>query len=141
VCRIASADFSQRISGANVVELSCRERNVLRRLLNRAEFKPQDIAQLGIARLESAEGLGVKGLTNVLDWLATNGYPLTPTSTRTGEDALRKDRINRRLAVLLLPSALFPVLLRIGMRNYRNGPRTRFPLNHEQPDQIDLPSE
>ena len=79
------------------MELSCRERNVLRRLINRAEFKPQDIAQLGIARLESAEGLGVKGLTNVLDWLATNGYPLTPTSTRASEDALRKDRINRRL--------------------------------------------
>jgi hypothetical protein len=39
------------------MELNCREANALRRLLNKAEIKPMDVAQLGLARLERAPGL------------------------------------------------------------------------------------
>jgi hypothetical protein len=80
------------------LELNCRERNVLRRLLNRSEFKPQDVARLGLARLESADGLGVKGRRNVLAWLADQGYDLRPPVTVDAGDPERQDRINRRLA-------------------------------------------
>lgn len=79
------------------MELNCRERNVLRRLLSRAEFRPQDVAGLGMARLESAPGLGVKGLAHVLTWLAANGYGLRLPAARDALESQRQDRINRRL--------------------------------------------
>jgi hypothetical protein len=81
-----------------VVELNRRELNVLRRLLNRAEFMPQDVARLGLPRLESAQGLGEKGLAHVLAWLEAEGHPLHPPDLSHGSAAGRKDRINRRLA-------------------------------------------
>jgi len=79
------------------VELNCRERNVLRRLLNRAEFKPQDVARLGVARLESAQGLGAKGLTHVLAWLTAQGYCLRPAVPGDTRESGRQERIKRRL--------------------------------------------
>ena len=48
------------------LELNRRDLNVLRRLLNRADFKPLDVARLGLARLESAPGLGESYLSTVL---------------------------------------------------------------------------
>ena len=79
------------------VELSRRETNVLRRLLNRAEFTPQDVARLGLDRLQSAQGLGVKGLANVLSWLAGQGYDLRPQVTGEALESDRRDRLKRRL--------------------------------------------
>jgi hypothetical protein len=75
------------------LELNRRELNVLRRLLNRAEFSPRDVAHLGVARLESADGLGAKGLAHVLDWLAAQGYSLRQPVSDPG----RQDRIARRI--------------------------------------------
>lgn len=77
------------------MELSRRELNVLRRLLNRAEFKPQDIAHLGLARIASAPGLGEKGLQNVLAWLAEQGFELRTEAT--DEHSHRRQRLDRRL--------------------------------------------
>lgn len=57
-------------------ELSRREQNVIRRLLNRAEFRPLDVATLGYTRLAAAPGLGAKGLRSVLDWLKAEGFVL-----------------------------------------------------------------
>ena len=79
------------------VELSRRETNVLRRLLNRAEFRPKDVARLGLGRLESAQGLGVKGLANVLTWLSVQGYDLRPQVMSEVRNSVRLDRLNRRL--------------------------------------------
>ncbi len=79
------------------VELSRREINVLRRLLNRAEFRPQDVARLGLDRLESAQGLGVKGLVNVLAWLDAQGYDLRPQEVIVNRESERQERLNRRL--------------------------------------------
>jgi hypothetical protein len=76
------------------VELSRREVNVLRRLLNRPEIRPQDVARLGLARLESAQGLGVKGREHVLDWLGGHGFNLRPPDSGK---LPKHDRINRRL--------------------------------------------
>ncbi|MBK8120338.1 MAG: hypothetical protein IPK39_15020 [Sulfuritalea sp.] len=79
------------------LELNRRELNVLRRLLNRAEFKPLDVARLGLARLESAPGLGEKGLAHVLAWLAGHGHDLRPPVSTDARESERQDRINRRL--------------------------------------------
>lgn len=77
------------------MELNRRELNVLRRLLNRPDVKPQDVAQLGLARLEAAQGMGVKGLANVLEWLSEHGYPLRAMAG--GEDRAREERLSKRL--------------------------------------------
>jgi GNAT superfamily N-acetyltransferase len=86
------------------LELNCRELNVLRRLLNRAEVRPLDVAQLGVTRLESAQGLGKKGLEHVLAWLDAEGYSLRTPESVDARESGRQDRIKRRLeqAQLLL---------------------------------------
>jgi len=60
--------------------LNCREANALRRLLNKAEIKPEDVAQLGLGRLKRAPGLGTKSLELVLIWLEQHGYELRQTA-------------------------------------------------------------
>jgi hypothetical protein len=79
------------------LELNRRELNALRRLLNKAEFGPQDVARIGVAHLESAPGLGEKGLAHVLAWLEAEGYCLQSSSFGNSRDTGRQDRINRRL--------------------------------------------
>jgi len=77
------------------VELSRREQNVLRRLLGRADFRAREVAALGLAKLQSAPGLGVKGLDNVLAWLAAEGHCLSPPVARPS--GAQEERMHRRL--------------------------------------------
>jgi len=79
------------------MELNCREANALRRLLNKAEIKPTDVAQLGLARLERAPGLGAKGLQRVLVWLEQHGYELRPAAKVERPGTSRQGRVHRRL--------------------------------------------
>lgn len=79
------------------MELNCREANALRRLLNRAEIKPEDVAQLGLGRLERAPGLGTKGLERVLFWLEQHGYVLRPTAKAEQPETSRQGRVHQRL--------------------------------------------
>jgi superfamily I DNA/RNA helicase len=80
------------------MELNCREANALRRLLNKAEIKPMDVAQLGLARLERAPGLGVKGLERVLIWLEQHGYELRQAAkAERSETSRQQGRVHRRL--------------------------------------------
>lgn len=76
-------------------ELSRREQNVIRRLLNRAEFRPLDVATLGYAQLSAAPGLGAKGLRNVLDWLKAEGFVLEESAAPARPDS--RARIHRRI--------------------------------------------
>lgn len=77
------------------IVLDRRELNVLRRLLGRAEFQPREIADLGLARLQSAPGLGAKGLQKVLAWLAAEGFPLQLASR--ADSPARHERVHRRI--------------------------------------------
>lgn len=78
--------------------LARRELNVLRRLLGRAEFRPQDVAALGLSKLQSAPGLGVKGLANVLAWLEAEGHPLPTPGTPDGSAQCKsRQRIHQRI--------------------------------------------
>lgn len=69
--------------------------NVLRRLLGRYDVKPSDVAALGLSKIESAQGMGTKGLTNVLSWLAEHGHYLGDINQKTS--ARRQQRLDRRL--------------------------------------------
>lgn len=80
------------------MELNRRELNALRRLLNRAEFGPQDVARIGAAHLELTPGLGEKGLAHVLAWLEAEGYCLRPSLAANGRESGRQERLKRRLA-------------------------------------------
>lgn len=54
------------------------QRNALRKIFDRHEFLPEEVAQLGYRRLQQAEGIGTKGLTAIADWLHDYGYELQP---------------------------------------------------------------
>lgn len=52
------------------------QRNALCKLLNRADFTPQEIFELGYRRIQRAEGIGVKGLQCILAWLKAHDLVL-----------------------------------------------------------------
>lgn len=51
-------------------------RNALRKIFNRNEFTPEEVAALGYRRLQLAEGIGQKGLESISAWLQDYGYRL-----------------------------------------------------------------
>lgn len=58
--------------------LSTQQKNALRKIFDRQEFTPEEVAQLGYRRLQQAEGIGRKGLQSIADWLQRFGLELTP---------------------------------------------------------------
>lgn len=54
------------------------QRNALRKIFDRHDFLPADVASLGYKRLQQAEGIGCKGLEAITAWLQRYGYELTP---------------------------------------------------------------
>lgn len=54
------------------------QRNALRKIFDRHEFSPEEVAQLGYRRLQQAEGIGSKGLQAITAWLAAYGFELKP---------------------------------------------------------------
>ena len=63
-------------SAAN--QLPTLQRNALRKIFDRHEFTPEEVAMLGYRRLQQAEGIGNKGLAAITDWLAMHGFELKP---------------------------------------------------------------
>lgn len=57
-------------------QLPTMQRNALRKIFNRPDFTPDEVARLGHQRLKRAEGIGCKGLANIIDWLRSLGYEL-----------------------------------------------------------------
>lgn len=57
-------------------QLPTMQRNALRKIFNRQDFTPDEVARLGHRRLGRAEGIGSKGLANIVDWLRRLGYEL-----------------------------------------------------------------
>lgn len=54
------------------------QRNALRKLFDRPEFTPEEVAKLGYRRLQQAEGIGQKGLTTIQAWLRDYGFEVQP---------------------------------------------------------------
>lgn len=52
------------------------QRNALRKLFDRNEFTPEEVAALSYRRLQQAEGIGQKGLDTIAAWLQEYGFQL-----------------------------------------------------------------
>jgi hypothetical protein len=63
-------------SAAN--QLPTLQRNALRKIFDRHEFTPEEVAMLGYRRLQQAEGIGNKGLAAITEWLRLHGFELKP---------------------------------------------------------------
>lgn len=74
-------------------ELSTMQRNALRMLLNRRDFRPEDVARLDYATLARAPRIGKKALESIRSWLQAQGYdlrnvpaPESPPARRTRKE-------------------------------------------------------
>ena len=72
----ASAGKSAAPSPAST--LPTLQRNALRKIFDRPEFTPEEVAQLGLRRLRLAECIGEKGMKTIIEWLAGHGCELAP---------------------------------------------------------------
>lgn len=84
----AEADSPPVASVSPVLAMSALptlQRNALRKIFERPNFTPEDVARLGYRRLQQAEGIGQKGLNTIIAWLRDFGYELQPTISTSGE--------------------------------------------------------
>ena len=103
----SGAETPQRPAVAAVAamnELPTLQRNALRKIFDRPQFTPDEVAALGYRRLQQAEGIGSKGLASITDWLRVHGHELTAPPQPTGELQAppRKSRRTIEMAVRLL---------------------------------------
>jgi hypothetical protein len=74
-----SGDGQSLPAGASLAnQLPTLQRNALRKIFDRHEFTPEEVALLGYRRLQQAEGIGNKGLVAITDWLGLHGFELKP---------------------------------------------------------------
>lgn len=73
--------------------------NALRKLLSRPEFTPEEVAALGYQRLRKAEGIGSKGLVNIIEWLAAHGLQLAGGVAESGKSP-RQKKLEQALALV-----------------------------------------
>lgn len=88
------------------------QRNALRKIFDRHEFSPEEVALLGYRRLQQAEGIGSKGLLAIAAWLAAYGFELKPPEENPAARAVvpRKQRRSIEQAVRLLRHHGYEVL-------------------------------
>lgn len=90
------------VAAAN--QLPTLQRNALRKIFDRHEFLPEEVAQLGYRRLQQAEGIGNKGLVAITAWLQLHGFELKPPEVPvpSRESVPKKTRRSIEQAVRLL---------------------------------------
>lgn len=91
-------------TAAAMNELPTLQRNALRKIFDRPQFTPEEVAALGYRRLQQAEGIGAKGLSAITGWLEAHGYQLPlPTPPAGGSSVVpKKTRRTIEMAVRLL---------------------------------------
>lgn len=88
-----------------IFKLPTLQRNALRKLFDRPEFTPEEVARLGHRRLLKAEGIGLKGVAAITQWLAQHGLVLQadPPDPRSQSRPLsRTARIDLETALRLV---------------------------------------
>lgn len=79
------------------------QRNALRKIFDRLEFSPAEVAELGYRRLQQADGIGNKGLAEIAEWLHHHGFELKrPEAAQPNQNVPRKSRQSIEFAVRLL---------------------------------------
>jgi hypothetical protein len=85
-------------------KLPTLQRNALRRLFNRPDFTPEEVAAVGYRRILQAEGIGTKGIATILSWLREYGYDLQPDlppqKTAGSQGRYSQQRLRTALRVL-----------------------------------------
>lgn len=91
-------------AGAAVKQLPTLQRNALRKIFDRHEFTPEEVAALGYRRLQQAEGIGNKGLAAITEWLHLYGFDLEPPEVLGNSKQSLPKRMRRNIesAVRLL---------------------------------------
>ncbi len=97
-------------SAGNVAEsplkrLPTLQRNALRKLFDRNEFTPEEVAALSYRRLQQAEGIGQKGLETIAAWLQEFGHQLTipePPAHEPDKALSRSAKKNLEAAIRML---------------------------------------
>jgi hypothetical protein len=85
-------------------QLPTLQRNALRKIFDRHEFTPEEVAVLGYRRLQNADGIGNKGLAAITEWLRLYGFELKPPelASNTKQPLPKRMRRNIESAVRLL---------------------------------------
>lgn len=85
-------------------KLPTLQRNALCKIFDRPEFSPEEVASLGYRRLQQAEGIGQKGLSEIGNWLRAYGFELSQPGPENPArtPASKKTRMNIVSAVRLL---------------------------------------
>lgn len=100
-----AADGAERPAavGRQPDQLPTLQRNALRKIFDRHEFSPEEVAALGYRRLQQAEGIGNKGLAAIGDWLRRHGLELSPPpAPGNPPKPAKKSRRTIEMAVRLL---------------------------------------
>lgn len=74
----ADKERASRFAAEAMALLPTLQRNALRKIFDRHDFSPAEVAALGYKRLQLAEGIGGKGLQAIASWLQKHGYALAP---------------------------------------------------------------
>ena len=104
-------------------ELPTLQRNALRKIFDRPQFSPEEVAALGYRRLQQAEGIGVKGLSAIADWLQSHGHqlPLPPPTVGVPSDVPKKTRRTIEMALRLLRTHGYEVQQKAAPVSQRKG--------------------
>lgn len=106
-----AGQFAQGRAGSVVNQLPTLQRNALRKIFDRPEFTPEEVAALGYRRVQQAEGIGNKGLAAITAWLSRHGYELRAPEPQDPAPAIRnKNRRSIEMAVRLLRTHGYVVL-------------------------------
>lgn len=108
-CRMTTPDPTEKprrrrgLATLSPGTLPTLQRNALRKIFDRPEFSPSEVAALGYRRLQQADGIGNKGLAAIADWLHFHGFELKrPDAPPPSQNLPRKSRRSIELAVRLL---------------------------------------
>lgn len=77
-CSNSDARRASRFANEAMNLLPTLQRNALRKIFDRHDFLPEEVAALGYKRLQQAEGIGNKGLAAITAWLKGYGFELPP---------------------------------------------------------------
>src|SRR5574343_1003742 len=96
-CSNSDARRTSRFADEAMNLLPTLQRNALRKIFDRHDFTPEEVAMLGYRRLQQAEGIGNKGLAAITEWLQRYGFDLKPPEVATNPQQSLPKRMRRNI--------------------------------------------